>query len=89
MNSKKAIMPSTHGHYVRCQYYILVEPIFGGCCPQAVDTSFKVYLTILQPVVNYEPIQEPENWRPSIARNTNIYLNFDPSSSNEQLTSMN
>ena len=88
-DSMRAITPSTHGHYVRCQYYILVEPMFSGCFSKVVDNKFKVYLTILQPALTYEAINKPEDWRPSIAENANFYLNFDPSVSNEQLTSMN
>lgn len=88
-NSMRNVTPSTHGHYVRCQYYILVEPMFSGCFSKVTDSKFKVYLTILQPVISSAIIQQPQNWRPSIADNANFYLNFDPSASNEQLTSMN
>jgi hypothetical protein len=88
-DSLKAVTPSTHGNAVRCQYYILVEPMFSGCFAKISDGQFKVYLTILQPALGYEALQEPANWRPSIAENANFYLQFDPSSSNEQLSSMN
>ena len=66
-DSMRAITPSTHGHYVRCQYYILVEPIFSVFFSKVVDNKFKVYLTILQPAMSYDVIHPPENWRPSIA----------------------
>lgn len=34
----------------------------------------------------YEPIDEPDSWRPEIEENVNIYLEF--SKQNEHLTSM-
>jgi len=30
-NSVNGVLPTTRGHHVRCEYYILVEPKFGGC----------------------------------------------------------
>jgi len=80
--------PSTHGHYVRCQYYILVEPQFSGPCLKIGDNSFKVYLTLLQPAKVYEPISQPSNWNPNVADNSNIYLNYNPSESSDVLSSM-
>lgn len=74
-DSQRAVTPSTNGHYVRCRYYILVEPMFGGWFGRVSDSQFKVYLTILQPAMEYDPIEKPEDWRPSVEASSNFYLN--------------
>ena len=81
-DSQRNVTPSTRGHYVSCEYFILVEPLFGGCFSQVEDKSFKVNLTILQPAIHQDPIEKPENWRPSIAEDATFYLNLDPNTSN-------
>lgn len=82
------LAPTTSGRYVRCNYFVLVEPEFAGCCTSTRDGSFRVELKILQPPMHYEPIVPPSDWEPRLSSPSFIYLEEGDKASNDLISSM-
>ena len=62
-SSSLQLSPSTSGRFVKCEYYIMVSPVFSGFCVNN-GQSFAVKLNIMQPGVIMPKIEEPQNWNP-------------------------
>ena len=70
----KKVSPTTNGRYINCQYYLLVEPIYGGSMNTINNGQFRVQVTILQPIIPHKPIVAPVDWNPRLSTSSQIYL---------------
>lgn len=84
-NTAQGLHPSTSGKMVRSEYFIEVYPRLSGCCSKVEDSLFGVKLNVLQPAQKLEKLQEPQNWKPHVERQSQILLGVQE---NDLLSSM-
>lgn len=72
----RALQPSTSGSLVKCEYVLSVKTLLDGvtCC--TADPEARIPLTIFAPpLINFNQVQAPENWNPSMMPAYNCVFN--------------